>query len=94
MARCARILPPRWPPGGWPAVMRSDMAAAFFDCKDTKALFDAVRRGDCPQPSALRGNSSQREPVWFRADCEAFLAGSPLSSQPQSGPDEDLAALV
>ncbi len=49
-----RSLPARYPPGPWPAQMRADMVAAFFDFKNTAELVSAVKRGEAPPPSAKR----------------------------------------
>ena len=49
-----RTLPARYPPGPWPAQMRADMVAAFFDFENTAELVAAVKRGEAPLPSAIR----------------------------------------
>jgi hypothetical protein len=70
-----RALPARYPPhGAWPAVMRADMTAAFFDCPDTAELARQVSRGEAPKPTDLIGVGRGREPVWAREACVRFVA--------------------
>lgn len=70
-----RALPARFPPyGAWPGVMRADLVAAFFDCRDTGELARRVRDGDIPRPTALRGIGRKREPVWALESCQRFIA--------------------
>lgn len=90
----AAILPARFPPAGaWPAAMRADMAAAYLDFPDTRALAAAVVRGEAPPPSALRTIAGKREPMWARADLERFVAPSRERSE-ASHSRENLAALL
>ncbi len=77
-------LPARYPPTGtWPAQMRADMAAAYLDYGDTAALAAAVKRGDAPPPSSLRGKGRGREPVWNRDDLDRHVA--PIVPDRQDG---------
>ena len=70
-----RAIPARFPPqGAWPCVMRADLAAAYFDCRDTSELARRVRDGDVPQPTALRGKGRSREPIWALDACRRFVA--------------------
>lgn len=71
-----RTLPARYPPGPWPAQMRADMVAAFFDFENTAELVAAVKRGEAPPPSAMRKRGKNAEPVWSRAYLEHFSAPS------------------
>jgi hypothetical protein len=71
-----RVLPARYPPGPWPAQMRADMVAAFFDFENTAELVAAVKRGEAPPPSAIRKKGKDAEPVWSRAHLEDFSASS------------------
>lgn len=74
MARSSH-LPARFPPfGAWPAMMRADMAAAFFDFEDTAALYRAMARGEAPKPSEVRHRGQAREPVWSVEACRKFIA--------------------
>src|SRR5690349_12636671 len=60
-----RAQPARFPPNGaWPAVMRADLAAAFFDCPDTKEFFRRVVAGEAPRPCDMIGKGQKREPIW------------------------------
>jgi hypothetical protein len=44
-------------PDRWPAAMRLSTAAAYLDMKSTKAIEDAIRRGDlCPVQATERGD--------------------------------------
>lgn len=89
-----RTLPPRYPPAGaWPGQMRADMAAAFLDYPDTKALSAAIARGEAPSPSALRGKGRAREPVWNLDDLWRFLAPQ-LALKHDESYRKDLATLV
>lgn len=70
-----RTIPARFPPNGaWPGVMRADLVAAFFDCRDTGELARRVREGEIPPPTALRGGGRKREPVWALESCQRFIA--------------------
>lgn len=94
MARRRTALPARFPPTGtWPAQMRADLAAGFLDYPDTKAFVAAVKAGDAPPPSALRGKGRSREPIWAKVDLERYVSPSTV---PGSDPEqrEDLKALV
>jgi hypothetical protein len=71
-----RVLPARYPPGPWPAQMRADMVAAFFDFENTAELVAAVKRGEAPPPSAMRKRGKNAEPIWSRAHLEHFSAPS------------------
>lgn len=71
----ARALPARFPPNGaWPGIMRADVVAAFFDCRDTRELARRVNDGDVLAPTALRGCGRTREPVWALEACRRFIA--------------------
>jgi hypothetical protein len=74
--------------------MRADMAAAYMDYRSAKEFTSAVRRGDAPAPSSLRGQGRNREPIWARADLDRHIA--PLESASQDGDPakENLQALV
>lgn len=70
-----RVIPARFPPhGAWPGVMRADLVAAFFDCRDTGELVRRVREGDVPPPTGLRGAGRAREPIWALDACRSFIA--------------------
>lgn len=91
----AGALPARYPPhGAWPAVMRADVVAAFFDCKDTKALAAAVLRGDVPPPCGSFNKGRAKEPIWTIDYCRDFLVRRYGGSAGQSSGSEDLADLV
>jgi len=82
--RISRALPARYPPASvWPAQMRADMAAAYLDFADTVELAVAVRRGDAPAPSSLRGKGRKREPIWARDDLDRHIA--PIALRRQDG---------
>ena len=89
----ARPLPARYPPNGsWPAVMRADTAAAFFDLQDTAALHRAIARGEVPRPSDTRLQGRSREPLWALEVCRNFVV-----RRHEIGPDatnDNLADLV
>ena len=88
-------LPARYPPSGvWPAEMRADMVAAYYDFRDTAELQRAVARGETPPPSSLRGSGRNREPIWTRLDLDRHIAPAPPSRQDEARPRENLAALV
>jgi hypothetical protein len=88
-----RTLPARYPPGPWPAQMRADMVAAFFDFENTAELVAAVKRGEAPLPSAIRKRGKNTEPVWSRAHLECFSA--PSFAALENGRDiENLESLV
>lgn len=90
-----RALPPRYPPTGtWPAQMRADMAAAYLDYRDTTEFAIAIRRGDAPPPSSLRGSGRKREPVWCREELDRYLAPAPPDGQNDERAKEDLRLLV
>ena len=90
------VAPARYPPtGAWPAQMRADMAAAYLDFIDTAQLAAAIRRGEAPAPSSLRGGARRREPIWARADLDRVASRLHSSESATSGPiAENLAALV
>ncbi len=80
--RAPQALPARYPPSGtWPAQMRADMAAAYLDFRGTAELVAAIKRGDAPVPSSLRGQGRKREPIWARDDLDRHIA--PLSPRLQ-----------
>ena len=80
--RTSQALPARYPPSGvWPAQMRADMATAYLDFSNTAELVAAIKRGDAPAPSSLRGKGRKREPVWSRIDLDRHIA--PLSPRLQ-----------
>lgn len=81
-----------FPAGPWPAEMRAATAAAFFDFADTAQLFTAVKRGEAPRPTAVRG--SKREPVWARAVCEQWIAARHQVLDNAMTSADDLAALL
>ncbi len=87
-------LPARYPPlGAWPTQMRADMVAAYLDYRDTAELAAAVRRGDAPTPSALRGAGRRRESVWARRDLDRAVAPGDTESEAEAT-SEDLQALL
>lgn len=87
-------LPARYPPTGvWPAEMRADMAAAYYDFRDTAELQRAVARGEAPAPSSLRGSGRHREPIWTRVALDRHIAPAAPARQ-DDRPRENLAALV
>jgi len=88
-----RSLPARYPPGPWPAQMRADMVAAFFDFENTAELVSAVKRGEAPPPSAIRKRGKEAEPVWSRAHLEHFSAPS-LAALDNNATVENLEALL
>jgi len=92
--RISRAAPARYPPTGpWPAQMRADMAAAYLDFPDTGHLAAAVRRGDAPAPSSLRGKGRKREPIWARDDLDRHIAPfAPRGQDDRIG--ERLASLI
>jgi hypothetical protein len=96
MARVPRgNLPARYPSTVvWPAQMRADMTAAFLDYPDTRALAAAVRQGDAPPPTSLRGKGRLREPVWARDELERFVAPTAKKGHNSAKPKEDLRSLV
>jgi hypothetical protein len=71
--RVSRSVPARHPVGAWPAEMKADVTAAFFDFETTGRLMEAVQREEAPKPSATRVYNGRRVPVWSRAACEAFI---------------------
>lgn len=90
-----RALPARYPPhGAWPAMMRADLTAAFFDCKDTKELAAAVIRGDIPPPCGSIGKGRSKEPVWTIDYCRAFIARRYDGGATERSDAEDLADMV
>lgn len=92
--RRARVLPARYPPAGaWPAQMRADMVAAYLDFHDTAELAAAVRAGQAPAPSSLRGKGQHRVPVWARADLDRHIAPDSPRGQDER-PRENLQSLV
>jgi hypothetical protein len=68
-----RSLPARYPPV-WPAEMRADVVAAFFDYATTGELFKAIQRGEVPKASAERKRKGRREPVWALDICRQHVA--------------------
>jgi hypothetical protein len=54
--------------------MRADIAAAFFDCRDTAELARRIKDGDVPKPTAQRGRGARREPIWALEACRRFVA--------------------
>ena len=68
-----RSLPARYPAGVWPAEMRADMTAAYFDLETTGKLVEAIGRGEAPTPGASRIRNGRRVPVWARARCDDFI---------------------
>lgn len=91
----ARTLPARFPPSGaWPGQMRADMVAAYLDYKDTAELAAAVKRGDAPAPSLMRGTGRSKEPVWITADIDRNLAPLVPDGQDTTSRKRDLKDLV
>jgi hypothetical protein len=83
-------LPARYPAtGGWPAVMRADMVAAYLDYRDTGELARGVSRGEAPLPTGYHGIGRAKEPTWLKAAIDNFL--EPDSDDPSK---QDLASLV
>jgi hypothetical protein len=74
--------------------MRADMAAAFLDYESTRDFICAVKCGEAPLPTTVRGKARSREPIWSRAELERFVAQSDQTGQTQGTPAEDLASLV
>lgn len=90
MNRSAR-LPARFPPfGAWPALMRADMTAAFFDFEDTAALYRAMARGEAPRPTEIRHRGQAREPVWSVESCRQFA----LRAQLPANDERSVAGLI
>lgn len=91
----ARALPARYPPhGAWPAMMRADLAAAFFDCRDTKDLAAAVIRGEVPPPCGSIRKGRSKEPVWTTDYCRVFIAKRYHDGAMQDIGSENLSDLV
>ena len=87
-------LPVRYPPIGiWPALMRSDIAAAYLDYRDTSELARAVVRGEAPPPIGYHGTGRAREPVWSKAVIDDFTAPAKAMDLDRSE-GKDLASLV
>jgi len=72
--------------------MRADMTAAYLDYSSTAELEAAIKSGDAPAPSSLRGRSTKREPVWSRNDLDRYIA--PLVPGDSEGHEENLTSLV
>jgi len=90
-----RALPARYPPhGAWPAMMRADLAAAFFDRKDTKELSVAVIRGEVPPPCGSIGTGRSKEPVWTIDYYRAFIARRFDGGATERSEVDDLADMV
>jgi hypothetical protein len=68
-----RSLPARPPAGEWPAEMRADLAANFFDFDTTGQFTAAISRGEAPPPTSTRTYNAKKVPVWARAACEEFI---------------------
>src|ERR1035437_715350 len=80
--RAPQALPARYPPSGaWPAQMRADMAAAYLDFRCTAELVVAIKRGDAPAPSSLRGKGRKQEPRGD-APAPASLRGKGRKQEP------------
>lgn len=87
-------LPARYPPVGvWPAIMRSDMAAAYLDYRDTVELARAVARGEAPRPTGYHGLGRTREPIWSKAAIDEFTGVINMMGGDNSA-TEDLARLT
>jgi hypothetical protein len=71
-----RSVPARYPTNGqaWPAEMRADQTAAFFDFDTTGKLFQAIARGEAPRPTSTRMHRGKKAPVWARVVCEEFIS--------------------
>jgi hypothetical protein len=70
-----RSVPARYPNGqAWPAEMRADQTAAFFDFDTTRKLFEAIGRGEAPRPTSSRVQKGKRVPIWARIVCEEFIS--------------------
>jgi hypothetical protein len=75
--------------------MRADMAAAYLDYTSTADLAAAVRRGEAPAPSSMRGGGRRREPIWARVDLDRVASRVHPSESATSGATaENLATLV
>jgi hypothetical protein len=73
--RAPRSFPARHPPhGAWPAEMRADMVAAYFDYETTGELYAAVRRGEAPRPTGERLRKGRREPTWAFDALNTYVA--------------------
>lgn len=91
----ARALPARFPPhGAWPALMRADSAAAFFDCADTKEFFRRVVAGEAPRPCDMIGKGQKREPIWTVESCRSFIRARFESEAPKAPQAEDVSELI
>lgn len=67
--------PARYPPhSAWPAELRADIAAAFLDFSNTRALAMAILNGDAPRASGVRGEGLTRELTWDLEGLKAFVA--------------------
>src|SRR5262249_11008557 len=90
-----RSLPARSPErGAWPAEMRSDTAAAFFDYDTTGQLMDAVEQGEAPRPTALRRRAGRIEPVWALEVCLAHIARRHEINNDPSQASENIGSLL
>jgi len=91
----SRSLPARNPVrGAWPAEMRSDTAAAFFDYDTTGQLMNAVVRGEAPRPTALRRRAGRIEPVWALEVCLAHIARRHEVNNDASSGAENIGSLL
>jgi hypothetical protein len=73
--------------------MRDDMTAAYLDFSNTADLAAAIRSGDAPAPSSLRGKGRKREPIWARDDLDRHIA--PAEHRRQDGrTGENLSSLI
>jgi hypothetical protein len=86
--------PARYPPTGvWPAQMRADMATAYLDFSNTAEFDAAIKRGDAPVPSSVRGRGRKREPIWSRYELDRYIV--PLvPQQPDDVSAENLPSLL
>jgi hypothetical protein len=90
-----RCIPARYMFGEWPAEMRADVLAAFLDFADTRALSDAVERGEAPNPTAVRYVGRNRsEPVWSAEAVADFVRRRHARNVPPSRPGQGLEKLV
>lgn len=91
----ARTLPARYPPhGAWPALLRADSAAAYFDCSDTKEFFRRVAAGEAPRPCDMIGKGAKREPIWTVDSCRSFIRARFEHDAPRALKAEDVAELI
>jgi hypothetical protein len=90
-----RSVPARPPEhGAWPAEMRAETAAAFFDYRTTGEFFKGIQRGEAPRPSAYRLRAKRREPVWALDLCRNHIARRHEISNDAASGREDIGRLI